>query len=187
MLLRHAKSAWPDVPDHERPLASRGRRDAPAMGRWLGAARFLPDRVVCSTALRARQTWELVQPALGAAPETVFDDRVYDASAARLLQLIRCTATDVRTLLVVGHDPALPELARTLAAAAPQQGAPPAGLTDPAAPGRIRGKFPTAAVAIFASTADWAAFGPGHAWLVRFAIPRELQTGPPEPPPFHDL
>jgi phosphohistidine phosphatase len=59
LLLRHAKSAWPDVPDQDRPLAARGRRDAPVMGHWLRTAGYLPDRVECSTALRASQTWQL--------------------------------------------------------------------------------------------------------------------------------
>src|SRR5512132_2493363 len=53
VLLRHAKSAWPDLPDHERPLAGRGRRDAPVMGRWLRTAGHVPDQVLCSTARRA--------------------------------------------------------------------------------------------------------------------------------------
>jgi len=115
LLMRHAKSAWPDVPDRDRPLAARGQRDAPLMGHWLRGAGYIPDQVVCSTALRASQTWELARPALGADPEAIFDDRVYQGSAAQLLGLICGTPAFVRTLLVVGHDPALPELARTLA------------------------------------------------------------------------
>ncbi|MDQ0711860.1 phosphohistidine phosphatase SixA [Streptomyces luteogriseus] len=60
IVLRHAKSAWPlDVVDHERPLAPRGRRDAPAAGRALADADLLPDLALCSTALRARRTWDL--------------------------------------------------------------------------------------------------------------------------------
>ena len=69
MVLRHAKSAWPDVPDHERPLARRGQRDAPVMGRWLRAAGHVPDQVLCSTARRARETWQLAQAGLGATPQ----------------------------------------------------------------------------------------------------------------------
>ena len=61
MLLRHAKSAWPDVPDHDRPLAGRGRRNAPVMGRWLRTNGYVPDQVLCSTARRARETWQLAQ------------------------------------------------------------------------------------------------------------------------------
>jgi phosphohistidine phosphatase len=63
-VVRHAKSAWPDVPDHERPLAPRGRRDAPAMGRWLRAAGHVPGQVLYSTARRARETWKFTQPGL---------------------------------------------------------------------------------------------------------------------------
>src|SRR4249919_2827877 len=84
VLLRHAKSAWPDLPDHERPLAGRGRRDAPVMGRWLRAAGHVPDQVLCSTARRARETWRLAQPALKAAPPVSFEDRIYLASAGQL-------------------------------------------------------------------------------------------------------
>src|ERR1700735_1567796 len=88
ILLRHAKSAWPDdVPDHDRPLASRGRRDAPAAGRWLRKSGYVPDRVLCSTARRTRETWQLVEEELGAHPQTVFEDRVYGASSAELLDL----------------------------------------------------------------------------------------------------
>ena len=89
VLVRHAKSAWPDVPDHERPLARRGQRNAPAMGRWLRTAGHLPDRVLCSTARRARETWQLMQSGLQATPRATFDDGVYEASAGRLLELIR--------------------------------------------------------------------------------------------------
>jgi phosphohistidine phosphatase len=111
VLLRHAKSAWPDMPDHERPLARRGQRDAPVMGRWLRAADLVPDLVLCSSARRARETWQLAQSGLGAAPPVRFDDRVYEASAAALVDLIRRESGAAETLLVVGHDPAIPELA----------------------------------------------------------------------------
>ena len=82
MLLRHAKSAWPDVADHERPLARRGRKDAPVAGRWLRAAGLVPDRVVCSTAKRARQTWQLAAAELEASPAVSFDRQVYGRQPA---------------------------------------------------------------------------------------------------------
>jgi len=174
LLLRHAKSAWPDVPNHERPLARRGQRDAPLMGRWLRAAGYVPDRVVCSTASRAAQTWQLAQPALGSAPRAVFDDHVYDADAAQLLGVIRRTPAQVRTLLVVGHDPALPGLARTLAEA-PAAGAS-AGEQAAAAADRMRAKFPTAAVAAFVFRGEWDRLAPGAARLACFVTPRELRA-----------
>jgi len=89
------------------------------MGRWLRAAGYLPDQVLCSTARRARETWQLVQAGLGAAPPASFDDGVYQGSAVQLLDLIRRANPAAGTLLVVGHDPALPELALALAATTP--------------------------------------------------------------------
>lgn len=120
ILLRHAKSAWPgDVADHERPLAPRGRRDAPAAGRWLRKAGLAPDLVLCSTARRARETWQLAEENLGADPETVFEQRVYGASSAELLDLARQTPADIGTLLIVGHDPAMQRAVLELAGPGP--------------------------------------------------------------------
>jgi len=175
VLLRHAKSAWPDVPDHERPLAPRGRRDAAAMGRWLRAVGYIPDQVACSTARRARQTWQLAQRGLGAAPAVVFDNFVYEASAGQLLGLIRHTPVATGTLLIVGHDPALPELARTLAAAAPGRAGTGNDAARTAMLDRIRAKFPTAGIAIFECAGDWAQLAPERVRLVCFVTPRELR------------
>jgi phosphohistidine phosphatase len=135
------------------------------MGHWLAGAGYIPDRVVCSTALRARQTWQLAQPVFGSVPVAVFDDRVYAASAAQLLDLIRRTPAATRTLLIVGHDPAVPELARTLAAAGAE-----AVLLD-----RMRAKFPTAAIAVLECAGDWDQLVPERARLACFVTPRELR------------
>ena len=175
VLLRHAKSAWPDVPDHERPLARRGQRDAPVMGRWLCAAGHLPDQVLCSTARRARETWQLAQAGLGVTPPASFDDGVYQGSAPQLLDLIRGADPAARTLLVVGHDPAMPELA--LALAATTSTAHPGAASDASPPDvldRMRAKFPTAAIAVFEVTGDWDQLGPGTARLICFVTPRDL-------------
>ncbi len=175
VLMRHAKSAWPDVPDHQRPLARRGQRDAPVMGRWLRAAGHVPDQVLCSTARRARETWQLVQAGLGATPPVSFDDGVYQASAVQLLGLIRRAPPAARTLLIVGHDPAVSELALSLTAtisaahlAAASDAAPAAVL------GRMRAKFPTAAIAVFEFAGNWDQLGPGTARLTHFVTPRDL-------------
>lgn len=176
VLLRHGKSAWPDVPDHERPLAPRGRRDAAAMGRWLRAVGYIPDQVVCSTARRARQTWQLTQRGLGAAPAVAFDDFVYEASAMQLLGLIRRTPAATGTLLIVGHDPALPELARTLAAASPGRAGTGNDAASAAMLDRIRAKFPTAAIAIFERAGDWVLLAPERVRLICFVTPRELRA-----------
>src|SRR5262249_10199777 len=172
VLLRHAKSAWPDVPDHERPLARRGQRDAPVMGRWLRATGYVPDLVLCSTARRARETWELAQAELGAAPQVRFSDGVYEAAPANLIGLARETASSVRVLLVVGHNPAMEELARALAGG---EGAAAAALN------RMRAKFPTAAIAVLDVTGGWAGLSRENTRLACFVTPREIAAeGPPQ-------
>jgi phosphohistidine phosphatase len=170
ILLRHAKSAWPeDVPDHDRPLAPRGRRDAPAAGGWLRKADYVPDRVLCSTATRARETWRLAEEKLGARPETVFENRVYGASSSELLDLARETSAEVRTLLIVGHDPAMRGLTLELASEQP-------GDAEEEALGQVRTKYPTAAIAVLSFSGDWAELRPGQAQLVEFAVPGDFRT-----------
>jgi phosphohistidine phosphatase len=161
MLLRHAKSDWPDVPDEDRPLAKRGRRDAPVIGRWLRDHGYVPDAVVCSTARRTRQTWDLVAPELGGSPSVTFESRAYAATAMTLLYLARELPRRSRTALLIGHNPAISELAAELA-------------EPPAAPGSARPagmRFPTAAVAVFEFTGDWPELAPGQARLLDYATP----------------
>jgi phosphohistidine phosphatase len=173
ILLRHAKSAWPEVPDHERPLAPRGKRDAPGAGRWLRKSGLVPDRVLCSTARRARETWALAEDKLHAHPQVVFEPRVYGASTAELIELAHGTPAGVRTLLIVGHDPAMQGLALELAGA--DLGAGPGEHPDALA--RVRAKFPTAAIAVLAFTGAWAGLGPGQARLADFAVPAAYHSG----------
>jgi phosphohistidine phosphatase len=163
LVLRHAKSDWPDgVPDHERPLARRGRREAPLVGRWLREHGPAPDLVVCSTAVRARQTWELVAAELPPPPEVRLDKRMYEASAAELLSVVVETPDRVSTLLVVGHNPGLEELAHLLTA----------GQGDQEALERMSVKFPTAALAVLAFDGPWAGLRPSGARLVGFVVGR---------------
>jgi len=171
ILLRHAKSAWPDgVPDHDRPLAPRGRRDAPAAGRWLRKSDYVPDRVLCSTAKRARETWRLAEEKLGAHPATALEDRLYGASSADLLALARQTSADVRTLLIVGHDPAMQELTLELASDRPSG-------AEAEALGRVQMRFPTAAIAVLSIPDAWPELSPGQAELTHFAIPSDFGAG----------
>lgn len=164
MLLRHAKSAWPDVPDRDRPLAKRGRRDAPVMGRWLRDHGYLPDVVVCSVARRTRQTWELVAPELGGSPSVTFEPRAYEASALTLLYLARELPSAGRAALLIGHNPAIAELATSLTESPAGDGASPSpGIT-----------FPTAAVAILEFAGEWPDLAPGQARLLDFAAPADL-------------
>lgn len=108
-LLRHAKSSWsdPELADHDRPLNSRGLRAAPRMGEWLSGQPWLPEVVVCSTAARTVQTWELVSEQWTDAPEADFRADLYHASAAELLTQIQNLPDVATNALFVGHNPGL--------------------------------------------------------------------------------
>jgi phosphohistidine phosphatase len=161
LLMRHAKADWPDVADQSRPLAKRGRNDAPVIGRWLREHGYLPDVVVCSSARRTRQTWELVAPELGVSPAVTFDDRAYDAGEMNLLYLARELPASCQAALLIGHNPAISDLAVRLTEPAAQDAAGPlAGV-----------RFPTAAVAVLEFARDWADLAPGGAQLLDFAAP----------------
>jgi phosphohistidine phosphatase len=160
VLVRHAKSAWPDVPDHERPLAERGRRDAPLAGRWLRDHGHVPDRVICSTARRTRETWQLASGYLDASPPVTYDRRLYGADLWRLLDVVAECSGDIGTLLLVGHDPGMQELTLHLAGDAAGD-----------ALERVRSKFPTGAIATLAITSSWAELGAGSADLTGFVVP----------------
>ncbi|MFB8776083.1 SixA phosphatase family protein [Streptomyces broussonetiae] len=163
VVLRHAKSAWPEgVPDHERPLAPRGRRDAPAAGRVLAGADCLPDLVLCSTAVRARRTWELAAARWGTPPPVRHDPRLYAADVPTLLTAVREVPPEAGTLLLVGHNPGLEDLVDTLAGD---------GLDDTL--DRLRVKFPTSALAFLTwHGTTWQALTPGTALLTRLEVPR---------------
>jgi phosphohistidine phosphatase len=164
LLLRHAKSDWDQArEDHERPLAPRGRRAAKRMGAHLAESGVRPDLVLCSTALRARDTWRFAAAALGAEPELELVPELYLASPARILERVRSAPDRCHTLLVVGHNPGFQELAVQLA------GGP------RSAPGERIGKFPTAALARFTlANGGWRGLAPGKVQLADFVRPSEL-------------
>jgi len=176
VLIRHAKSAWPaGVPDHDRPLGPRGRRDAPVTGRWLRLASLLPDLVLCSTACRARETWQLAERELAADPPVRFEPDVYEASPARLLSLIRRLPAAASTVVVVGHDPAIPQVARTLITNDTATRGPAATTTLH----RLQERFPTGAIAVLQVSGPWSALAPASARLTAFVTPRLIQTDSP--------
>jgi phosphohistidine phosphatase len=116
-LVRHAKSSWdaPGLTDFERPLNTRGRRDAPAMAARLAGLGVRPDRLLSSPALRAITTARLFAPALGIAPESItLDSRIYDATAETLLAVVQEQPAEVRELMLFGHNPGLSALAASL-------------------------------------------------------------------------
>lgn len=115
ILLRHAKSAWPaGTRDVIRPLAERGRRDAPAVGRWLRGQGNKINLVVCSPAVRAVQTWDLVAAQLADIPQVRHDERLYEASARDLLQVIQELPHKASTVVLVGHNPGLEDFLELL-------------------------------------------------------------------------
>lgn len=110
--MRHAKSDWPGgVPDRDRPLARRGRRQAPEAGAWIAANLPPPDLAVVSPAVRARQTWELVAPRLGdARPPVRFEERVYASWGGDLLAVVRELDDHAHVVALLGHNPSVEEL-----------------------------------------------------------------------------
>jgi len=177
VLVRHAEAAGRGVPDHDRPLARRGRRDAPAVGRWLRDAQCVPDQVLCSTARRARETWQLAAAALGAAVPVIFDRGIYDASPAGLIGIIRGVPSAAGTVVVVGHDPAVRVLALVLAGPGAGAAGGSAGVAlAPGVPDRMRAGFPTAAIAVLEVSGPWSQLGPGRARLTGFVAPGETDT-----------
>ncbi|MEU6079336.1 histidine phosphatase family protein [Streptomyces sp. NPDC047108] len=162
VVLRHAKSARPDgVADPDRPLAPRGRRDAPVAGAWLRDADCVPGLVLCSPSRRTRETWDLASAELSADPPIRFDDRIYHGSAEQLIAAVGETPPDVRTLLLVGHSPGVQDLILLLA-----------GDGDPDALARTEEKFPTSAIAVLRVPGGWPELAPGRAQLTEMVVPR---------------
>jgi phosphohistidine phosphatase len=156
-LLRHAKSSWkdPDLADHDRPLAGRGRRAAKAMAGHIRKRGIDPDLVLCSTARRARETLERIEPALGRGGVRV-ERELYGASAGELLERVRRLPDDVESVLLIGHNPGMHDLVGRLAGEAPE-------------------KFPTAALATLTiAGSKWSELGPGGAELTDLTRPRDL-------------
>ena len=115
VLLRHAKSDWStELPDDQRPLAPRGRREAPRAGRWLRGHVDHIDLVLCSPATRARTTWELAAATLADAPPVRLDPEVYAASAGTLQALVHGLPDEAQTVVLVGHNPAIENLITVL-------------------------------------------------------------------------
>lgn len=164
LLLRHAKSAYPQgVGDIDRPLNPRGREAAPLMGAYIARESLAPDHVMVSPARRTQETWEAARGELTETPmETV--PSIYEAPASRILDAIRSAPAEAQTLLVIGHNPGLGDLAVRLAGEGPKE------LRND-----LREKFPTAALAVLEfEVVGWEDIAPGTGRLLRFVRPRQL-------------
>ena len=163
-LLRHAKSSWdhPRLEDHDRPLAPRGKRAMKAMARHLRKADIHPDLVLCSSAARARQTLDRVLPALDSSVAYEVEDALYTFDDDTVLRRLRDVPATVSSIMIVGHNPAMQDLALRLA-----------GRGDDL--DRVRSKFPTGALATLRiPRATWRGLRPGSAELVSLVTPKDL-------------
>jgi phosphohistidine phosphatase len=164
LLLRHAKSDYPSgVPDHQRPLANRGIREAALAGDWMRAQAHTVDAVLCSTATRTRQT--LARTGIDAPVE--YTDRLYDATPGTVIDVINGApslfGTDIQTLLVIGHEPAMSAVALGLANAE---------RSNADAAEAVSMKFPTSAIAVLTTAAPWDGLALSGGALVEFHVPR---------------
>ncbi len=157
MLMRHAKSSWNDgLEDHRRPLNPRGLRDAPRLGRLINEQNLMPDCIVCSTAVRAHTTAELVSEAAGfQKPLTLVSD-LYLADVTTLCRVVASQNDRCASVMAIGHNPGLEEWVGQLSG--------------------TRETFPTAALAVFDLAIDrWARLdGQTRGNLVRLWHPKEL-------------
>ena len=167
LLLRHAKSSWDDpaLDDRDRPLAPRGKRAAERIGRYMRDNEIRPALVLCSPARRAQDTLAIVRPGLGVDIEVSTDDAIYTFDADDLLERLQSVPSSVDSVMVVGHNPALHDLASLLA-----------GEGDRAALSQLRVKFPTGALAMLdLGGTEWSRLGAGQAHLTALVLPRELE------------
>ena len=160
LLLRHAKSSWkdPNARDFDRPLNQRGLKAAPAVGRLIRKRKLQLDLVLSSPAERARQTTQLVLEAASLKTELRYDERIYEASAARLFEVVSQIDDEADLVMLVGHNPGLEELLSALTGEALS--------------------FPTAALAcIELNIEKWNKVRAGGAQLEWLAKPKELKSG----------
>ena len=159
LLLRHAKSSWKDtsVKDFDRPLNQRGLKAAPAIGRLMRKRKLQPELVLSSPAERARQTTQLVLEAAGLKTEVRYDERIYEASAARLFEIVSQIDEEAGMVMMVGHNPGFEELLEALS-------------------GEARSLSTAALACIELDIERWSKVRAGEnqlAWLVR---PKELKS-----------
>ena len=163
VLFRHAKADWPQVNDHDRPLAERGRKDAAVAGRKLADTGITFDLALCSSAVRTRETWKLAVPELPHRPKTVYEERIYEASPGELIALLNETPDDVHNAVLIGHNPGIHALTEILTDSAESD----------ARERMARRGFPAAAFAVVTFDGSWKSLEPGVARLTDYWEPSE--------------
>jgi phosphohistidine phosphatase len=166
LLLRHAKAVpqGDDGPDRDRPLAEKGARQMRVLAAWAAERRIRPDLVLCSSAVRTRQTLALIAAKLKD-PETLFEDGIYLADARALLRRLRKVPAACASVMVVGHNPGLHELSIMLLCSGAGANA-----------RRLKDAMPTGALAMFELDGPWASLDRGAGRLVEFVTPKELDA-----------
>lgn len=166
-LLRHAKSSWdePYLDDFERPLAPRGLKAAPRMGEYMAREGLIPQRVLCSGARRARETWELVAQSLDREIRVEFIPDIYHGSAGTLKRMIHQLPEEESSVLLVGHNPTFHHLALSLS-----------GSGTDSALRQLQLKYPTGALAILDFQAQrWSGIRDSAGHLRDFIRPKSLK------------
>ncbi|MDN5787285.1 histidine phosphatase family protein [Pseudorhodobacter sp.] len=161
ILTRHAKSAWNDplTPDHDRPLNERGHLAAADLGQWLNSRGYIPQEVLCSDALRTRQTYDGIAANLIGAPEVTLKPTLYNAAADVMLAVLRHATAE--TVLMITHNPGIAEFASRLVARAPVSSE--------------FQRYPTGATLVAEFMVEsWKDIGFGSAATLDFVVPREI-------------
>jgi phosphohistidine phosphatase len=165
-LLRHAKSSWdePELADHDRPLAKRGRKATKLLRDHASEAGIEPDLVLCSSATRAVETLEGIRKGLGDDARVEIEPGLYGAGSETLLRRLQALPEDVGAVMLIGHNPAMETFAEELAGEG--------GDADPGA--RMAAKYPTGGLATLSFDGPWSGLDWGGAQLDAFVVPREL-------------
>lgn len=164
-LLRHAKSSWDDrtLPDSERPLAPRGRHACELVADHLSREAITPELVLCSSSVRTRQTLECIRPSFAEPLEILIEDGLYTGSARELLSRLQAIDRSITSVMLIGHQPAIQELALSL-------------VRRPKDKRALSGKFPTGALATLSVLRPWDTLSPATGTLVDLVKPRELDS-----------
>jgi phosphohistidine phosphatase len=165
ILLRHLKSSWddPGLPDHDRPLAPRGRRAGTRIRREIQDEGIAPQLVLCSSAVRAVGTWKAICAGVPEGRRVEIEPGLYAASAESLLGRLRRVPDELETVLLIAHNPGIGDLALGLA-----------GTGDAKALERMQAKYPTGGLATLTFEGSWTDLGWAGTQLVEFVVPRDL-------------
>ncbi len=163
ILIRHAKSSWDDFSqeDHGRVLNERGKKAAPLVGQWLSKNNYVPELVLCSDALRTRETLDLILPSWSREIEVVYENRLYLAPASDMLSALR--SANKGTVAIIGHNPGIGSLASRLVKKSPEH--------------PKFGQYPTCATTIIDfEAARWMDIQVESGTVVDFIVPRDLRN-----------